>query len=211
MAQLKDLRLRWVCQAPITIAKDESMLRAFSQSGCHGIFIGFESLEQKNLAVMGKSQNRVDFYEECIRRIHDHGIGVYGSFVFGYDHDTPAVFDQFLEFANRNTLDGAFLPVLTPFPGTRVYARLKAEGRIITEDWQHYDMATVVFRPKKMTVDELQAGFWKVNKGFYSISSTLKRLFRPRALRRRSNIIFIPMSLGHIRAVRKAHGAFRGL
>jgi radical SAM superfamily enzyme YgiQ (UPF0313 family) len=211
MSQLKSYRLRWVCQAPITIAKDESMLREFAESGCHGIFIGFESLEQENLSVMGKTQNRVSFYEECIRRIHDHGIGVYGSFVFGYDHDTTAVFDKFLEFADRNTLDGAFLPILTPFPGTQVYKRLKAEGRIITEDWRYYDMATVVYRPRKMTVQELQEGFWKVNKGFYSIPSTLKRLFRPKALKRRSNIIFMPMSFGHIPAVRKAHRKFRGL
>jgi radical SAM superfamily enzyme YgiQ (UPF0313 family) len=204
MQQLKNYRLRWVCQAPITISQDESMLKAFSESGCHGIFIGFESLEEKNLEIMGKTQNRVGFYEECIKRIHDLGMGVYGSFVFGYDHDTTAVFDKFLEFANRNMLDGAFLPVLTPFPGTKVYKRLKEEDRIITEDWQYYDMATVVYRPKKMTVDQLQEGFWKVNRGFYSVSSTLKRLFRPKALKRRSNIIFMPMSIGHIPAVRKA-------
>jgi radical SAM superfamily enzyme YgiQ (UPF0313 family) len=211
MQQLKNYKLRWVCQAPITIAKDESMLKEFAASGCHGIFIGFESLEEKNLEIMGKTQNKVGFYEECIKRIHDLGMGVYGSFVFGYDHDTTAVFDKFLEFANRNTLDGAFLPVLTPFPGTKVYKRLKQEDRIITEDWQYYDMATVVYRPKNMTVDELQEGFWKVNKGFYSISSTLKRLFRPKALKRRSNIIFMPMSIGHIPAVRKAHRKAKGM
>ncbi len=211
MTRLRDYRLRWVCQAPITIAQDEAMLKTFAQSGCHGIFIGFESLEEKNLEIMGKVQNRAGVYEECIRRIHDHGIGVYGSFVFGYDHDTPGVFDRFLEFAHRNTLDGAFLPVLTPFPGTRVYDRLKSEGRIITEDWKYYDMATVVFRPKNMTVDELQEGFWRVNKGFYSLPSTLKRLFRPGSLKRRSNIIFIPMNLGHIPAVRKAKRTFRGI
>ena len=210
MEQLKELRLRWVCQAPITIAKDQSMLKEFYQSGCHGIFIGFESLEQENLNVMGKTQNTVSFYEECIKRIHDQGIGVYGSFVFGYDHDTIAVFDKFLGFANRNTLDGAFLPVLTPFPGTRVYKRLKEEGRINTEDWRYYDMATVVYRPRNMTADQLQEGFWKVNKGFYSISSTLRRLFVPGSIKRRSNIIFMPMSIGHIPAVRKAHRAFRG-
>ncbi len=207
MAQLRNYRLRWVCQAPITVAKDEEMLKVFAQSGCHGIFIGFESLEEKNLAIMGKVQNRVGFYEECIQRIHDQGIGVYGSFVFGYDHDTPEVFDRFLEFANKNCLDGAFLPVLTPFPGTKIYKRLKAEGRIITEDWQYYDMATVVYRPRNMTVDELQEGFWNVNKGFYSVSSTLKRLFRPKSLKRRSNIIFMPMNLGHIPAIRKARRA----
>ena len=207
MEQLARHRLRWVCQAPVTIAQDEQMLRDFARAGCHGIFIGFESLNTRNLEMMGKRHNRVDFYEECIRRIHEHGIGVYGSFVFGYDHDTVDVFDHFLEFANRTCLDGAFLPVLTPFPGTRVYQRLKAEGRILTEDWGRYDMATVVYRPRGMSVDQLQEGFWRVNKGFYSLPSIFRRLLRPGSIRRRSHIIFMPMNFGHIPAVRKAQKA----
>jgi radical SAM superfamily enzyme YgiQ (UPF0313 family) len=209
LENLKNYRLRWVCQAPITIANDEEMLKRFAQAGCHGIFIGFESLNQNNLSIMGKVQNKVEFYEECIRRIHAHGMGVYGSFVFGYDHDTEKVFDDFLEFANRNALDGAFLPVLTPFPGTKVHKRLKAEKRILTEDWKYYDMATVVYQPAKISVETLQEGFWKVNKGFYSLSSTFRRLFRPSSLKRRSNIIFMPMNFGHIPAIRKARRSFQ--
>lgn len=206
---LKNHRLRWVCQAPITIAKDDALLRSMYEAGCHGIFIGFESLNAKNIEVMGKKQNTVSFYEEAIKRIHDQGIGVYGSFVFGYDHDTPAVFDQYLEFANRNTLDGAFMPVLTPFPGTRIHKRLKEEGRVLTEDWRKYDMATVVYQPKGMSVDELQEGFWQVNKGFYSLSSTFRRLFWPSSIKRRSHIIFMPMNFGHVPAIRKAYKTFK--
>ena len=208
LERLKACPRRWVCQAPITVAKQPELLRQMWEAGCHGIFIGFESLNSENLEVMGKRQNAVAFYGEAIKRIHDQGIGVYGSFVFGYDHDTPAVFDQFLEFANRNTLDGAFLPVLTPFPGTRIHQRLKAEGRVLTEDWRKYDMATVVYQPRNMSIEELQAGFWQVNKGFYSLSSSFKRLFMPGSLTRRSNIIFMPMNLGHVPAIRKAHRSF---
>lgn len=209
MERLKGRRLRWVCQAPITIGDDEAMLKTFAEAGCHGIFIGFESLNEDNLQIMGKVQNRVGFYEECIKRIHSHGIGVYGSFVFGYDFDTVDVFDRFLRFADKTRLDGAFLPVLTPFPGTRVHKRLKAEGRILTEDWKHYDMATVVFKPKLMSVRELQEGFWEVNKGFYSIGSIFRRMLRPSVLKRRSHIIFMPMNFGHVPAVRKACRSFR--
>ncbi len=211
LAELKQFRLRWVCQAPITIAKDDALLRKMMEAGCHGIFIGFESLNSKNIEVMGKKQNTVSFYEEAIQRIHDMGIGVYGSFVFGYDHDTPAVFDQYLEFANRTGIDGAFLPVLTPFPGTRIHKRLAEEGRILSQDWRLYDMATVVYQPKGMSVRELQEGFWQVNKGFYSLSSSLRRLFRPSSLKRRSNIIFMPMNFGHVPAIRKAHKRFKEL
>ncbi len=209
--ELKNFRLRWVCQAPITIAKDDELLRKMMEAGCHGIFIGFESLNSKNIEVMGKKQNTVSFYEEAIQRIHNMGIGVYGSFVFGYDHDTPAVFDEYLEFANRTGIDGAFLPVLTPFPGTRIHTRLAEEGRILSQDWRLYDMATVVYQPKGMSVRELQEGFWQVNKGFYSLSSSMRRLFRPSSLTRRSNIIFMPMNFGHVPAIRKAYKRFKNL
>lgn len=209
--ELKNFRLRWVCQAPITIAKDDELLRKMMEAGCHGIFIGFESLNSKNIEVMGKKQNTVSFYDEAIKRIHAMGIGVYGSFVFGYDHDTPAVFDQYLEFADRTGIDGAFLPVLTPFPGTRIHTRLAEEGRILSHDWRLYDMATVVYQPKGMSVKELQEGFWQVNKGFYSLSSSMRRLFRPSSLKRRSNIIFMPMNFGHVPAIRKAHKRFKQL
>jgi radical SAM superfamily enzyme YgiQ (UPF0313 family) len=179
-----------------------------AKAGCHGLFIGFESLREENLNLMGKRINRIEAYEKGIQRLHDAGIGVYASFVFGYDYDDPSVFDEFLAFAERNRIDGAFLPILTPFPGTRIYQRLKQEGRILTEDWSKYDMATVVFQPKRMTVEELQEGFWKVNRFFYSIPSMMKRIFNPFHLRR-SLIIFGPMNLALWSAVKKAERFFR--
>jgi radical SAM superfamily enzyme YgiQ (UPF0313 family) len=201
-------RLRWISQGPIHIAENEEMVSLLSRAGCHGLFIGFESLREQNLRLMGKQTNRAEGYEQAIRRLHDAGIGVYGSFVFGYDYDDAAVFDEFLEFAGRTGIDGAFLPVLTPFPGTRVYDRLKREGRIVTEDWSKYDMATVVFQPRGMTVEALQEGFWKVNRSFYAPSSIFHRILKPFAWRR-SLILFGPMNLGLWPAVRKAEKYFR--
>ncbi len=203
LTMLSHYRLRWISQGPIQIAENEELLSLMARAGCHGLFIGFESLREENLDLMGKRINRVQRYEREIRRLHDAGIGVYGSFVFGYDYDDASVFDEFIEFANRNRIDGAFLPVLTPFPGTRIYQRLKKEGRILTEDWSKYDMATVVFRPKRMTVEELQEGFWKVNRSFYSLPSMMQRIFNPFQFRR-SLIIFGPMNLGLWPAVKKA-------
>lgn len=201
-------RLRWVSQGPISIAEDEEMVNLMARAGCHGLFIGFESLREENLHLMDKRMNRIEDYERGIQKLHDAGIGVYASFVFGYDYDDSSVFDEFLEFAERNRLDGAFLPILTPFPGTRTYQRLKQEERILTEDWSKYDMATVVFRPKRMTIDELQEGFWKVNRSFYSIPSIIKRIFNPFHLKR-SLIIFGPMNLGLWPAVKKAERYFK--
>ena len=206
-SMLSQYRLRWVSQGPISIAQNEKLVRLMAQAGCHGMFIGFESLNPENLALMGKKTNKVERYEAGIKRFHDHGIGVHASFVFGYDYDDPSVFEGFMKFVNRNKIDGAFLPILTPFPGTRIHQRLKAEGRIITEDWSQYDMATVVFRPKGMTIEELQEGFWWVNKEFYSVRSMARRIFQPFTMRR-SLIIFGPMNIGHWPAVRKAERYF---
>jgi radical SAM superfamily enzyme YgiQ (UPF0313 family) len=204
---LSQYRLRWVSQGPISIAQNEKLVRLMAQAGCHGMFIGFESLSPENLALMGKKTNKVERYEAGIKRFHDHGIGVHASFVFGYDYDDPSVFEGFITFANRNKIDGAFLPLLTPFPGTRIHQRLKEEGRILTEDWSQYDMATAVFRPKGMTIEQLQEGFWWVNKEFYSVRSMARRIFQPFAIRR-SLIIFGPMNIGHWPAVRKAERYF---
>ncbi len=208
LTMLSHYRLRWVSQGPIHVAENEEILSLMAKAGCHGLFIGFESLREENLHMMGKKINRVEMYERGIQRLHDAGIGVYGSFVFGYDYDDVSVFDEFLEFADRNRIEGAFLPILTPFPGTRIYHRLNQEGRLLTEDWSKYDMATVVFQPKRMTVEELQEGFWKVNRSFYSLSSMAKRIFNPFHLRR-SLIIFGPMNLGLWPAVKKAERYFK--
>jgi radical SAM superfamily enzyme YgiQ (UPF0313 family) len=206
-SMLSHYRLRWVSQCPISVAQNEKVVRLMAKAGCHGMFIGFESLSPENLRLMGKRTNKVERYEAGIKRLHDHGIGVHASFVFGYDYDDPSVFENFITFANRNRIDGAFLPLLTPFPGTRIHQRLKKEGRILTEDWSKYDMATVVFQPKGMTIEQLQQGFWLVNKEFYSLRSMARRIFRPFAVRR-SLIIFGPMNIGHWPAVRKAERYF---
>jgi len=207
LTMLSHYRLRWVSQGPIHITEDEEMVELMARAGCHGLFIGFESLREENLDLMGKRINRIEAYEKGIRNLHHAGIGVYASFVFGYDYDDASVFDEFMEFADRNKIEGAFLPILTPFPGTRIYQRLKQEGRLLTEDWSKYDMATVVFQPKRMTVEELQEGFWKVNRSFYSPHSMLKRIFNPFRLRR-SLIIFGPMNLGLWPAVKRAERHF---
>jgi radical SAM superfamily enzyme YgiQ (UPF0313 family) len=207
LTMLSHHRLRWVSQGPLQIAEDEEMVSLMRKAGCHGLFIGFESLREDNLDLMGKRINRVEAYERGIRRLHDAGIGVYASFIFGYDYDDASVFDEFLEFAERNRIDGAFLPILTPFPGTRIHQRLKQEKRLLTEDWSKYDMATVVFQPKRMTLKELQEGFWKVNRSFYSPFSIFQRILNPSALRR-SLIFFGPMNLGLWPAVKKAEKYF---
>ncbi|NCC53555.1 MAG: B12-binding domain-containing radical SAM protein, partial [Spartobacteria bacterium] len=134
-ARLEGAGKWWGSQAPITIGDDEELLRAMAASGCKSVFIGFESLDEKNLERMGKKFVRVDKNLERIKRIQDHGIGIQGSFIVGYDFDTASVFDQLYRFINRARLEAFLISVLTPFPGIRITRRLEEEGRILTRDW----------------------------------------------------------------------------
>ena len=197
-ALLKARRFKWLSQASLTIAKKPKLLQLAQESGCCGLFLGFESLSQEGLEKLNKRFNHVDQYAEAIQRIHDHGIGIQGSFIFGHDWDTLDTFDEVLEFTERTKLESVHYTILTPFPGTRLYERYKAEGRLITEDWRLYDMCHAVFRPKNMTPEELEAGFLRVNRAFYSFPSMFRRL--PWFSRRIQ--VFGPMNVGFRRAWR---------
>jgi radical SAM superfamily enzyme YgiQ (UPF0313 family) len=126
---------------------------------------------------MGKPINRVNEYAEAIKMIHDHGIGIQGSFIFGTDNDDQSVFSNVLRFIEKTHLEAALFSVLTPFPGTRIQEALQRENRIIHTDWEKYDMNHVVFKPKKMTPRQLQDGFNWVYKRLYGYRSMLTRLF----------------------------------
>jgi len=189
-------RLKWASQASITIAKDAELLRLAQQSGCLGLFIGLESLSQKTLQDMGKSFNRVDSYRDRIKRIHSYGIGIQGSFIFGNDGDTPAIFEDTLRFTEETRLDAALFSILTPFPGTRLYHKMRSEGRILSRDWNRYDMNHVVFQPRGMSPQQLQQGFNWAYRRLYSWPSIARRLMGIR----RNLQLFGPQNIGFRRA-----------
>ena len=124
-----------------------------------------------------KRFNRVEEYAHMINRIHAHGIAVQAGIVFGFDHDTPAIFKDSLDFLEETGVQNATFNILTPYPGTPLFQKLDAQGRILTRDWRKYNGRTdVVFQPRRMSVDELLAGFQYANRRFYSLSSVLIRL-----------------------------------
>jgi len=148
---------------------------------------------------MGKVTNRAASYRDDARAFRDNGVGILGSFVLGYDGDTPAVFETLLRFCEEARLEAAIFPILTPFPGTAVRARLEAEGRITSNRWEDYDMGHVTFRPVGMTAQELQAGHDRLNRSFYTFSSMYRRIFKAH----RSVQVFAPMNLGFRSAIRR--------
>ena len=171
----------WSSQASVHAARDDEFLELAARSGCKQLFIGLESICQASMNEVSKGFNRVDQYARAIERIHAHGIAVQAGIVFGFDHDTPAVFEETLGLLEATGVQNATFNILTPFPGTPLHQRLEAEGRILTRDWSKYNgRADVVFRPRHMSPDALLAGYQHVNRRFYSCRSICKRLSRSR-------------------------------
>ena len=196
--RIADLNLNWFGQASVNIVRDPEILRLAQKSGCRALFIGFETLCNESLAGVGKTFNRPENYLDVVKKIHDHGIGIDGSFVFGFDEDTEAAFDRTLEFVMRAKLEIAYFSILTPYPGTRLHKRLTAENRVLTEDWDYYDANHVVFRPKRLTPDQLLGGYERVMKELYSTSSIFRRLWGTTAWKN----LFYPMNFGFRQSLR---------
>ena len=170
------LKIKWGGLATTTLAWDEELLDLAARSGCRGILIGFESLAQDSLDEMKKSFNARRDYQEIVRRIHDRGIAIMGCFVFGFDHDTRDTFDATVDFVLDAKIDLPRYAIMVPFPGTAAHRRLKAEGRILTDNWSLYDGQHVVFEPKQMTADELLHNTGRAWRKTYSYGSIFKRL-----------------------------------
>jgi len=172
LAMLKPLKLRWSCQISIDVARDDELLEAMAASGCTFVLIGFESLVSENLKQMGKGWNKLSGdYREVVKKLHARGIGIYGTFVFGYDHDTPDSIARAVEFAIDSRLDIANFNPLTPTPGSRLYQRLQQEGRLLAptwwtdEDWKYGDP---IFEPRGMSSELLADKVFEAKKQFYS-------------------------------------------
>lgn len=198
-AGMQGMGLKWLSHAPIDFAEDQELVQAAGRSGCIGMFVGFESLNQDSLEAMGKVTNKAASYRQYADQFRDNGIGILGSFVMGCDGDTPAVFEQTLRFCEDARLEAAIFPILTPYPGTRVRQRLEAEGRIFNNNWLDYDMEHVVFQPRGMTVQQLQDGYDQICRSFYSWGSMYRRIFKLH----RSVQVFGPMNVGFYAAIRK--------
>jgi radical SAM superfamily enzyme YgiQ (UPF0313 family) len=178
---LVPLKVRWLAQSTITIADDPELARLAGESGCVGVYCGLESFSEASLGGVRKSWNRVRDYKRKLEVLHDAGISVTAGIVFGFDDDTPDVFDISVEAADDIALDAAAVGVLIPYPGTPVYERMSREGRILTRDWSLYDGEHVVIRPRGMTPEQLDEGMRRARRAFYSLGSMWRRLSRSRA------------------------------
>lgn len=171
------LKIKWVGQGDLSMAKDPELMKLAVRSGCQAMFVGLESVSQKNLKAVSKRPNIGLDMSEAIHKIHKAGIEIIGSFVLGLDGDDKGVFKRTANFAKSHKLAAAQFSVLTPFPGTVERRRLEEEGRIGEQGWADYTMSNVVFEPKHMTAKELYEGQKATYRDFYSIQSIFKRSF----------------------------------
>ncbi|MCA9796057.1 MAG: B12-binding domain-containing radical SAM protein [Candidatus Eremiobacteraeota bacterium] len=173
---LAPLGIGWAGLATTMLAWDEELLELAARSGCRGVLIGFETMNAEALAESGKKFNQRTSYDQVVRRIHDRGISIMGTFVFGFDSTGPETFDQVIAFCGRHCLELPRFSILTPFPGTPLFARLEREGRILSRDWSLYDGQHVVFRPAQMTPERLLEETGRVWRSVYSWRSIWQRL-----------------------------------
>ncbi len=156
---LRPLEKIWSAAVSIDVTDDPQLVRQMALAGCTGVFVGFESLQNENIVASKKKSPNTDEYARCVAIFHDNGIQVNGSFVLGFDHDSPDVFARTVDWIEQNRLECATFHILTPYPGTPLFAQMEAEGRILHRNWSMYDTAHVVFRPRHMTPDELFQGY----------------------------------------------------
>ncbi len=161
----RGIEKHWFCQASINVADDEEVLHMAAKSGCRMIFLGIEAEDAESLSDVNKKLNikrgASDAYEQIFERIHNAGIAVLGAFIFGMDQDTPDKLFKRAQYMLDSDVDVMQATALTPLPGTRLFAQLEAEDRLLYTnfpgDWDRYDLTEVVYKPKHMTAQEFSA------------------------------------------------------
>jgi len=206
---IKSLNLIWGSQVNISFADDPALLKLAYDSGCVFLFCGVESVNEETLAGCGKGFNKVSEYARQLKAMKDAGIEPMVSMIFGLDGDGTEAFENNLKFLMDNKIAIAYFFILAPAPGTEYFNRFERGGRLFSKDWSKYSGDHVVFKPAKMTPGQLEKGFWKTYKRFYSYPSIFRRILFPlkRDLRYAINWKF---NILHHRSLRRGVDPLRG-
>ncbi|MBX6312393.1 MAG: B12-binding domain-containing radical SAM protein [Isosphaeraceae bacterium] len=179
MEGLKGLKVHWTCLCTANVGDDGEMLDLMRASGCLHINIGMESISPESLKAVNKKQNHADRYKEQFAAIRKRGIEFSLNVMFGLDGDTLATFDATVQKLIEYKAPLSFMFILSPRVGLKIRDELAEQGRIVHSDWDRYHSYECVFEPKHMTRSELEEGFWRAQRQFYSLGSIARRLFLP--------------------------------
>lgn len=216
VSALIPLKKQWVCQVSIDVARNKDLLALMRKSGCILVVIGFESLNNRNLEQMGKTANlRNNDYAALIQNIYDAGIMIYGSFVFGYDCDTAGTIRDTLRFALQHKFAIANFNPLMPMPGTQLYRRLQAEGRLLHDKWwldDSYRYGDAMFVPNSMTPAELTDGCRDARYEFNSFPNMVRRMlnFRSNSRSLKNAAVYTLMNIVSRREIYRKQGQLLG-
>ncbi|MDH5344385.1 MAG: radical SAM protein [Gammaproteobacteria bacterium] len=179
LRELRKRDVRWFTETDVSVADDPELLDLMADSGCQQILVGLESPRARSLNGIDRGnwkQKRHDGYERMIDEAQNRGITVNGCFILGLDSDTPDVFGEVADFVQRTGLLESQVTVLTPFPGTRLYDRLKSEGRLLVDEyWDRCTLFDVNFTPLRMSVEELESGMRWLFSQLYSDAALMRR------------------------------------
>jgi radical SAM superfamily enzyme YgiQ (UPF0313 family) len=164
----------WQAAGTVDSVLVPGLLEKAAAAGLRSLFVGFETLSAESLREQGKGHNHLQAYGRAIGRLHDLGVMVNASFVFGMDADDETVFQRTVEWAVAQGIETATFHILTPYPGTPLHRRLAAQRRITTENWNLYDTRHAVYQPARMTAERLEAGYWGAYKEFYGWRSIFR-------------------------------------
>jgi radical SAM superfamily enzyme YgiQ (UPF0313 family) len=197
LLNLIPLKKKWVGQASINIAKDEELLKLARKSGCKALLIGFESMTESGMQQYRKSLKTMQANIDAVKRLRDYGILTMASLIFGLDDDTPDIFDTGREFIERS--QAAFFQscIATPYPGTPVFEKLKAQGRILTDDWRNYDATKVIIQPQNISPELLLEESNKLQKKIYGNTSIMKRALPNMMCGMDSTLFYLSLNMGY--------------
>jgi radical SAM superfamily enzyme YgiQ (UPF0313 family) len=164
----------WQAAGTVQSVLKPGLLEKAVASGLRSLFVGFETLNPTNLRAQRKYQNLNRDYNAAIRRLHDLGVMINGSFVFGMDDDDETVFERTVAWAVEQGIETATFHILTPYPGTALYQRMAAQGRLLHDNWNLYDTRHVVYRPARLAAETLEQGYWRAYQDFYRWSAIWK-------------------------------------
>jgi radical SAM superfamily enzyme YgiQ (UPF0313 family) len=173
-AGLRGMGRLWQAAGTVASVLRPRLMEAAAESGLRSLFVGFETLSPRNLQTHHKDHNLERDYRQAVRRLHDLGVMVNASFVFGMDDDDPDVFDRTVAWMIEEGIETATFHILTPYPGTALHRRLSAQGRLLHQDWDRYDTRHAVFRPARMSPEELEEGCRRAHRDFYRWGSILR-------------------------------------
>jgi len=175
LREMIPLKKTWGGLVSTKVFHDPETLDLLKKSGCVYLLIGFESINDYSLKKINKGFNKFDEYKAIINQLRSIDVVLMACFIFGFDEDTLDVFDNTVNFVNDYRVNIPRYAIYTPYPGTESFKRFKAEGRLLHENWAHYDTQHVVFNPKNMTPEQLDEGFKRAYKETFTVRSSFKR------------------------------------